>query len=403
MCERRLLRFGAFVAVITVGAGYAVAIDTDGDGVADGADACCHTPLGIAVDGEGRPLWDLDEDCDADLGDYAFGHPLWAIDYFARFSRNFTGSLPGDGPCEMAHDDCASPAPVLNGTTEFSNVGATTDGPDEPGACDFFAYTHIESDIWLCYTTTCNGNAVASLCGSGYDTKVAVYDGCGCPASQPVACNDDGCGPLGGSSRVTFPVQSGRSYMVRIGGFHGSEGDGVITLFCENDTGHGLNACRPGTGNCFVANGTPGCASISACEAVCALDLFCCDTAWDEVCAELADGLVNGFDECHATAGSCFSANGTPGCDDVSCCQAVCESDPFCCLNAWDALCASAVGPVCGMFAACVNGVGSCFVAHANPGCSNEACCNAVCNVDAVCCNDGWDELCADRATQDCE
>ncbi len=398
----RQFLFGAVVLVIMTTAKLTVAVDSDGDGVEDPTDVCCHTPTGVNVDGEGRPLWDLDDDCDVDLSDYALRFAVLYLPQFASLSRDFTAPLPPDGPCSLTHDSCASPVSVTNGTTPFSNVGATTDGPNEPGLCDFFDYTQVGSDIWFCYTATCNDLVVASLCGSSYDTKMAVYDDCNCPAAGPIACSDDDCGQMGPASRVVFSAAAGESYMIRIGGYEGDQGEGLITLFCESDPHYGLNACRPGTGNCFFDNGTPGCEDSDTCGLVCGYDLFCCDTEWDSVCAELADGLVHGFDACSPGSGSCFFANGTPGCQDVACCQDVCEHDPFCCLLGWDQLCAEEVEPICGLFAACLNGAGSCFAVHASPGCDNETCCNTVCNVDAVCCNEGWDQFCVNRANDDC-
>ena len=38
-------------------------------------------------------------------------------------------------------------------------------------------------------------------------------------------------------------------------------------------------------------------------------------------------------------SGSCQEDNGTPGCDDPSCCSFVCEIDVFCCDVEWDASC----------------------------------------------------------------
>jgi subtilisin-like proprotein convertase family protein len=41
-------------------------------------------------------------------------------------------------------------------------------------------------------------------------------------------------------------------------------------------------------------------------------------------------------------AGDCFTANGTPGCSDAACCELVCNQNqlPYCCEVGWDALCA---------------------------------------------------------------
>lgn len=46
-------------------------------------------------------------------------------------------------------------------------------------------------------------------------------------------------------------------------------------------------------------------------------------------------------------SGSCFSANGTPGCDDAACCQTVCGFDPFCCDTEWDSFCADEANETC--------------------------------------------------------
>ncbi|MBI1826738.1 MAG: hypothetical protein HYR83_10195 [Planctomycetes bacterium] len=46
-------------------------VDSDGDGVDDSVDVCCQTPFGVPVDSEGRPIGDLNKDCDVDIADYA--------------------------------------------------------------------------------------------------------------------------------------------------------------------------------------------------------------------------------------------------------------------------------------------------------------------------------------------
>ena len=39
------------------------------------------------------------------------------------------------------------------------------------------------------------------------------------------------------------------------------------------------------------------------------------------------------------SAGSCYEANNTPGCSEQDCCESICEIDPYCCVVAWDAPC----------------------------------------------------------------
>ena len=49
---------------------------------------------------------------------------------------------------------------------------------------------------------------------------------------------------------------------------------------------------------------------------------------------------LGGNANCGSGAGVCSEANGTPGCDDIECCNAVCALDPSCCDVAWDSDCA---------------------------------------------------------------
>ncbi len=56
--------------------------------------------------------------------------------------------------------------------------------------------------------------------------------------------------------------------------------------------------------------------------------------------------------QCGANAGSCFSAHPSPGCDDVTCCDAVCAIDPTCCSLIWDADCGTLAADTCAQTAA---------------------------------------------------
>ncbi len=44
--------------------------DIDDDGILNGADVCDFTPDGAPIDAFGRPLMDIDLDCDTDLEDF---------------------------------------------------------------------------------------------------------------------------------------------------------------------------------------------------------------------------------------------------------------------------------------------------------------------------------------------
>jgi len=86
--------------------------DMDGDGVDDAIDVCNNTPPGIAVDAEGRPLGDIDLDCDNDLDDYAL------------YVQGFTGPLASGVVIEtVTIGNPGNPG-------ELSGAGAGGYGPD---------------------------------------------------------------------------------------------------------------------------------------------------------------------------------------------------------------------------------------------------------------------------------
>jgi hypothetical protein len=284
---------------------------------------------------------------------------------------------------------------VGDGTRSYSNSGATTDGPDEPAMCNFFGRTNVESDIWYCYTASCTGTAAVGLCGSSYDTKLAVYAGCDCPTAAPLACSDDDCGTAVSivQSRVTFAATSGQKFLLRVGGYLGHQGDGRLTIGCNVD------ACANGSGDCFVASPTEGagCGDAICCGKACDLDRFCCDVTWDATCAGEAEGVCDGsFRACGPGSGVCGTPDNTPGCDNVSCCNTVCMSDPVCCLSAWDSTCVDEAESMC--FLTCGHGAGDCHAVHTTPGCGVDACCQAVCTEDPFCCDTNWDQMCVDDA-----
>jgi hypothetical protein len=189
-------------------------------------------------------------------------------------------------------------------------------------------------------------------------------------------------------------VVEGDSFLIRVGGFDGARGDGLLTIYCGDEP-----SCAAGVGDCFSDNGSPTCDDEACCTAVCDIDRYCCDVEWDGFCAGEAEGLCGGtFAACVDGTGDCFTPHDEAGCEDQECCQQICLNDPFCCLTAWDSVCAESAAFECGVFAACVDATGSCFSAHRTPGCDDEECCRLVCELDSTCCSFEWDEVCVDRA-----
>ncbi len=156
-------------------------------------------------------------------------------------------------------DGCSSAPALVEGVFPFDTLGTTTDGPDEPGLCSFSGDTQVGSDIWGCYTPDFDGPVTATLCGSAYNTKMAIYTGCTCPvASSATDCNDDACGGLL-QSEISFNVTSGQDYLIRVGGFNGAQGAGSLTI-----TRHLEACCLPDdpcqelrAADCITAGGTP--------------------------------------------------------------------------------------------------------------------------------------------------
>jgi hypothetical protein len=161
-----------------------------------------------------------------------------------------------------------------------------------------------------------------------------------------------------------------------------------------------VGVCPPSGHDCFTT-GSAGCSDITCCDAVCAVDPFCCNNSWDSLCVDQAATLCDGCGD--PTAGSCCEPHGTPFCDDADCCEAVCLIDPFCCSNEWDDLCAAATLGIasCGCDPCEVSNE-SCFSVHATPGCDDENCCSLVCDLDPFCCDVEWDQLCKDSANLNC-
>lgn len=134
---------------------------------------------------------------------------------------------------QASNDNCTSSLEIFNGLTPFSTDNTTTNGPDHIGsACDVNGSNTITNDIWYDYTATCNGQLTVTTCGTAnFDTRVAIYNGCVCPASSLIECNDNAAG-CGLTSEVVNNVFAGNCYKIRVGGTLGAVGSGDITVSC---------------------------------------------------------------------------------------------------------------------------------------------------------------------------
>lgn len=83
----------------------------------------------------------------------------------------------------------------------------------------------------------------------------------------------------------------------------------VIKVIGSEQEPQGNPACNEDAGDCCEGNGTPGCNDSDCCEAVCEFDPFCCDVLWDDICGEFTFDFCNelcfGTDqECECPAGA---------------------------------------------------------------------------------------------------
>ncbi|MFO0782621.1 MAG: hypothetical protein U0636_02940 [Phycisphaerales bacterium] len=156
--------------------------------------------------------------------------------YYIRvggYSGGGTGSVSFSCVVPITNDECLTATPILNGTTAFSTVGATTSGLALDPSCDEGFGTNFVNDIWFSYVATCNETVTVSTCNDAtFDTRLAAYSDCD---GTLVACNDDGAG-CGLTSSMSFTATQGTTYYIRVGGYSGS-GSGNLTISCGSGGG----------------------------------------------------------------------------------------------------------------------------------------------------------------------
>ncbi|HTE52913.1 MAG TPA: hypothetical protein VK698_18800 [Kofleriaceae bacterium] len=140
----------------------------------------------------------------------------------------------------------------------------------------------------------------------------------------------------------------------------------------------------------------PGC-SVCA-TTVCDVDAFCCETFWDRICVQEAEDL------CGETCTGCshdLCAQGDPleaTCD--ACATTVCDADPFCCDNAWDARCVTESTQLCGL--ECAECTHDLCDAGGPLSSTCDPCAAAVCENDPYCCGTAWDDRCVEAVPDVC-
>ncbi len=141
---------------------------------------------------------------------------------------------PGDAP---PNDDCANAIPVSDGVFPYTTLCASHDGPSQPVPfdCDdkVGPAPGVGLEVWFDYTATFSGLVRVHTCSQAdYDTELAVYNGCACPAADAdiIDCNNDSPNCAGMGSEVVFEAIQGNCYKIAVGGLYGASGSGTVTI-----------------------------------------------------------------------------------------------------------------------------------------------------------------------------
>ena len=159
------------------------------------------------------------------------------------------------------NDDCANATalPSSFADTPYNATGATTDGADSAGFCNYGAFgdDQSENDVWFTYTPTVGGCTYISTFGlAGYDTRLAVYRGTACPddPANIIACADEEVLPSASPFEAGLDVvlEGGVTYLIRLGTFSQFDdaSDGVLRIAAGPGAAANSGGNNPGAPGC---------------------------------------------------------------------------------------------------------------------------------------------------------
>jgi hypothetical protein len=232
----------------------------------------------------------------------------------------------------------------------------------------------------------CCNNTWDSICANAADVNPACVGAGGtCPGGAGV-CGD---GAVNSGESCDGANLNGQTCQSQ--GFTGG------TLSCNANCGFDTTGCTGNGADCCEAHAGTGCQNPTCEQAICAADPFCCNNTWDSICANAADvspACVGAGGTCPGSAPVCGdgAVTGTESCDGANLNGQTCQSQGFTGGTlACDAMCGFDT-------TGCTSGGPDCCTAHAGTGCQNATCQQAICAADPFCCNNTWDDICANAA-----
>lgn len=223
--------------------------DVDGDGVEDSVDACNNTPQGVQVSSDGRPLGDVDGDCDSDLKDHALIEPGFTGPLLPGCASDF--DCEDDDPCTVNTCNAGQGECITYDVPNCANCTVSVEcGPELTCGLPIDAEINpsIETDKY-CFCVTENEKLrvyVAKLASApaGFSPNWRILDAGSNPVGPCgsfVATAGRDCGPLpaaGNPYRLEIEDQdrdASGAYSVHVHFYDPSEECGTLTLpACES-------------------------------------------------------------------------------------------------------------------------------------------------------------------------
>jgi len=151
---------------------------------------------------------------------------------FTRISSVLTLALSVCWGVVSAQFTCDSPLPLNCGDVQFGTTTGVTNDNATSGAPTCVTTVGTGGQYWYSFTPSGDGSAVLNTISTNtnYDTKLHVYTG-SCGSLACVVGNDDFGGGL--QSQVTFNFTGGTTYLIRVGGFTGAQGNFQLNFTCD--------------------------------------------------------------------------------------------------------------------------------------------------------------------------